>query len=321
MAQDPIAIIEQIITSARETAAESTEAADAAAKRIIREWIGLYLPPPENQHGFEVEAVEPDIPKVSDNLIEYEAQLEKILAMLASQLHGFFNKYYPLSSDAFDEATAWIVNQITNGGTGINPAIEAQMWQRARERIITDGRRVEQQIATGYAAKGYMMPPGAMLQKIDEARMAQLRATGESSTTIAVQRFEAEIAQVRFAIEQAIASRSMAMSAAADYIRAVATAPDSAVRTMNMKDENRARMMSAAATWYGARLDRDKIVLQSKLAEHQMDFNIYEHRRQYSLQSDDTKVRALGTAADIYGKTAQAALSSLNSIVSTASNI
>ena len=321
MAQDPIAIIEQIISNAMLKADEYSYEADEAAHKIIREQIGMYLEPPNPSIGFAVEAVEPDVPEVSDTIVGYEAQLEKIVALLSDQLAGFFARYYPLAADAYDEASAWLVNQITNGGAGVNEQVAAELWQRARERIIRDGRRVENQIATGYAAKGYMIPPGAMTAKMEEARFQQLTATGEAATAVASKMFDAEVDMIKFAVDAAVKARQMAMSAAADYIRAVASAPDSAVRTYNMKDENRARMIAAAADWYRARLSRDEIVLKSKLSEKEIDYKIYEHRRTQATRNDDVRVRALASAADVYARTASAALSSLNSIVSTAENI
>ena len=321
MAQDPIAIIEQIISNAMLKADEYSYEADKAAQKIIREQIGMYLEPPNPSIGFAVEAVEPDVPEVSDTIVGYEAQLEKIVALLSDQLAGFFARYYPLAADAYDEASAWLVNQITNGGAGVNEQVAAELWQRARERIIRDGRRVENQIATGYAAKGYMIPPGAMTAKMEEARFQQLTATGEAATAVASKMFDAEVDMIKFAVDAAVKARQMAMSAAADYIRAVASAPDSAVRAYNMKDENRARMIAAAADWYRARLSRDEIVLKSKLSEKEIDYKIYEHRRTQATRNDDVRVRALASAADVYARTASAALSSLNSIVSTAANI
>lgn len=76
-----------------------------------------------------------------------------------------------------------------------------------------------------------------------------------------------------------------------------------------------------AADWYRARLSRDEIVLKSKLSEKEIDYKIYEHRRTQATRNDDVRVRALASAADVYARTASAALSSLNSIVSTAANI
>ena len=321
MAQDPIEVIEYIINNAIKKANEYSYNADRAAAKVINENIGMFLEPPVSSTGFEIEAIEPDVPEVSDTIVGYEAQLDKIVALLSDQLAGFFAKYYPLAADAYDEANAWLLDQITNGGAGVNEQVAAELWQRARERIIRDGRRVENQIATGYAAKGYMIPPGAMTAKMEEARFQQLTATGEAATAVASKMFDAEVDMIKFAVGQALEARKMAMSAAADYIRAVASAPDSAVKTYNMKDENRARMIGAAADWYRARLSRDEIVLKSKLSEKEIDYKIYEHRRTQATQNDEVRVRALASAADVYARTASAALSSLNSIVSTAANI
>ena len=321
MAQDPIEVIEYIINNAITQANTYSYNADRAATKVINENIGMYLEPPVPSTGFEIEAIEPDVPEVSDTLVGYEAQLEKIVALLSDQLAGFFNTYYPLSADAYDEANAWILNQITNGGTGVNEQVAAELWQRAREKITREARSIENQITVGYAAKGYSIPPGAMLAKIENARFAGLTASGEAATTIAAKMFDAEVDMIKFAVGQALEARKMAMSAAADYIREVASAPDSAVRTYNMKDENRARMINAAADWYRARLSRDEIVLKSKLAEKEMGYKIYEHRGDYEVKADSVRIQALASAADVYARTASAALSSLNSIVSTAANI
>ena len=318
MATDPVEIINTIINNAITNANEFTESADDAATDLIRENIGLYVTPPDESTGFEVSAVEPEIPTPTDSIITYEAQLEKVVALLSDQLSGFFATYYPLESDAFDEATNHIVNTITNGGRGINTAIESQLWQRMRERISTETRKQEDQITEGYASRGYVLPSGAMIKQVQEVRLAGLAASGLASTDVADKQFQQEIRTVEFAITKAIESRSMAMNAAADYIRAIATAPDSAIKTVNMTDENRARLMNAASNWYGARLDRDKIVLNSKLAELDTRFKVYDHRRTTATKNDAVKVQALGHAADVYARTASAALASLNSIVSTA---
>jgi len=317
---EPSAFIDSIITNALATADTYTTEASDAANDLISVNAGFYLTPPTSDAGFSVDAIEPAIPTAADSTIVYETELAKLIALLSNELAGFFNTYYPLASDAFDEATTWLVNTITNGGTGINASIEDQAWQRGRERLVADGRRVESQISTGYAAKGYFFPSGSMLKKIEQSRYEQAANSGIASTSIATKQLEIEIETIKFAIGKALESRSMAMQAAADYIRAVATAPASAVRVSELNTDVQAKMMSAAANWYGTRLERDKIVLSSKLAEMESRDAIYKHRRENATQNDEVKVRALASAADVFARTASAALSSLNSIVSSATN-
>ena len=312
--------IDAIIANAILIANTQTEAASEAAEDLIRSNAGFYLTPPDSATGFTVTAIEPDIPDVADSTINYDAQLDKIIQILTDQLAGFFATYYPLASDAFDEATSWLINVITNGGTGVNAEVEAQLWQRARENIIADGRRVGNQIVTGFAAKGIMLPAGAMLQQINEARFNSLGETGKASTSKAVEQLRTEIETIKFAVEQALKSRFAAMQAAADYIRAVATAPASAVDVASINSDAQAKMVSAYSNLYNVRLERDRIVLNSKLAEMGSRDDIYKHRRTNATANSQVDVQALSAAADTLARTASAALASLNSIVSSSVN-
>jgi len=312
--------INTIIANALQVAQENTAAATDAADDLIRSNAGFFLTPPTSTAGFAVAAVEPDIPTVNDSSIDYEVRLQEIVDLLSGQLASFFANYYPLVNDAFDEGTAWLVNTITNGGTGINADIENQAWQRDRERIIADGRRIEGQIVTGFAAKGIMLPAGAMLQQINEARFNSLGETGKASTSKAVEQLRTEIETIKFAIEQALKSRFAAMQAAADYIRAVATAPASAVDVASINSDAQAKMVSAYSNLYNVRLERDRIVLNSKLAEMGSRDDIYKHRRTNATANSQVDVQALSAAADTLARTASAALASLNSIVSSSVN-
>ena len=309
--------INTIIANALTTATANTEAASDAADDLIASNAGFWLAPPDSLSGFTPAAVEPEIPDVADTRIDYRAELDELIALLSGQLADFFNTYYPLDSDAFDEATAWLIDTITNGGTGINTDVAAQGWQRNRDRLATEGRTKKAQIVTGYGAKGYVMPAGSMLKKIEEVDFANLAANGASSTSLAAKEFEIEIDTMKFAVGEALKSRFSAMQAAADYIRAVAIMPAAAKSYAELNTDAKARMMSAAANWYEARQSRDRMILSSKLAELGSRDGIYTHRRDNATKNSQVDVQALAAAADVFARTASAALSSLNSIVST----
>lgn len=312
--------IDSIINNALSTAQQYTEAVGDAADELISAQGGVYIPPPSTDSDFEVEAEEPEIPETKDSTYTYEAQLEKLVSLLSDQLADFFATYYPLQSDAFDEATAWLVNTITNGGTGINAYVEDAVWQRARDRVVADGRRVEEQIITGYAAKGYSIPPGSMLKKIERSRFQQAADTGVASTTIAAKQLEIEIETIKFAIGKAIDRRTMAMNAAADYIRTIAASPDAAARVAALNTDTQAKMVSAYSDFYRTRLSRDELVLKSKLAKIDSNVDVWKMQKANATDSARVNVSALAAAADSFARAASAALSSLNSVVSSATN-
>jgi len=379
------------------------------------------------------------------------------------------------------------IADLTSSGIGLNPEVAEQEWQRARERVIADGRRTEGQVVAGYAAKGYTLVPGAMLRKIAESRTAQLMANGASATEIAakqvafslelarlekdiiekrisfqfdkskldtdiaekeiafnidiakikaeadlswkqvgyditlatkkadleievarldldrlklnadieskeiafnidiaakqvdfnieraklgtgtarielerqikqiefatdiaeknskfklekenlknsITKLEAEKAKIKaevlkiendmvtFAIESAIKSRTMAMTAAGDYIRTMATVPNVAIQATSLVTDIQSKMMGAAADFYRARLGRDELVLKAYQSEVEADIEVYKVRNSTSATIDGHEVQALTAAADAFARTAASALSSLNSIVATATN-
>jgi len=313
--------IDLIITQALEIANEYTEEVGDAANKLIRETIGTYIPTPNTDPLFVITAEEPEIPEVNDTAYEYRQELEYLIDLLASQLAEFFALYYPLESDAFDEAQTWLINTITNGGTGIPAAIENQIWQRARERILVDGLAAEDTIANGFAAKNYSLPAGAMVKQILQIRLKAQGSIGEHSTSIAVKQAEIEIENIKFAIEKAIESRTMAMNAAADYIRAVASSPATAAQIVDKTNDAKAKMMSAASQWYRVRLDRDELILKSSLAQIAEETDLWSQVVEgYSIGADRVRVQALAAAADSYSKAASAALTSLNTVASTATN-
>lgn len=268
----------------------------------------------------ELEAVEPEVPTVDDTTRIYETERDAIIALLTMQLTDFLTTYYPLVDDAYDEATAWLVNTITNGGTGIPATIEAQIWQRGRDRITTESRRTKNQIVSGFASRGFMIPSGALRRDLKQVDLAALATSGENSTNIAVKQAELEIENIKFAVEQVLNARTAALGTATDYIRALSIAPDIGMKLAETDSDVQARMMSATSDLYRARLERDRIVMSTEIAKmgnFQSDqtafYNTYVNRIQQG-------VNGTISAADVFGKTSQAALSSLNTVASMGSS-
>ena len=267
-----------------------------------------------------LEAVEPDIPTVDDPTTVYETYRDDLIGLLSGQLADFFVTYYPIANDAYDDATSWLIDTITNGGTGIPQDVEDQIWQRGRNKIINEGKRAEDQLVAGFAAKGFTLPPGVMAKGIKEIRFAQLSALGTQATDIAVKQIEIEIDNIKFAVEKALDMRIKAIQAAADYIRALAIAPELGVKLSETDASVQAKMMSATADLYRARLSRDELVMNTEIArmsnfqsDQKIFYDTYVSRVHESVQG-------VLKAADGFSRTAQAALSSLNSVASIASS-
>lgn len=313
------AYVTAIVNNALTTANSQVSAAQGAATRAETASFGFATlnPPPV---VYALGASEPVIPEAENSTLTFEAQRDKIIALLSAELAGFFTKYYPLAADAFDEATNWLVNTITLGGTGINPAVEDQIWQRDRDRVIADGLRAESQAQNEFAMRGFSLPVGALASRLQQIRFEQLSKTQEQSRDVAIKQADIEIENIRFAVDQAIKSRLAAMQAAVDYIRALMNGVDTAARVASINVDAKARAMSATADLYRARLTRDELAMRIPIANQDISMRsqIINHEGFY--KGIDARVAAAGHAAEVYGKAAQAALASLSAIASSGNN-
>lgn len=313
------ATVDAIINNALTLSSSQVSAANAAAQATITASQG-YTGFGSAPVAYTISAIEPAVGIVQDATLTYEAQLDKLVALLSGELANFFTLYYPLAADAFDEATNWLVNTITVGGTGISPAVEDQIWQRSRDRIVSDGLRVESQTMTEFASRGFSLPPGALAAKLQEVRFEQLTKTQESSRDTAIKQAEIEIENLRFAVDLAVKSRMQAMTAATDYIRAVMSSPDIAAKVASINTDAQARMISATADLYRARLTRDELAMRIPItnASNAVQFSGIGTDGFYKGVS--ARVQAAASAADAYARTAAAALASLNSVASVSAS-
>lgn len=303
----------------RATAAGYLNAVDAVVTNAITRAMGF---PGASQANvaYNLTAVEPAVPEVENSTITFDAQLDAIIAKLTGELEDYFNKYYPLAADAFDEATNWVINQITMGGTGLNPSVEAQIWQRDRDRVIAEGARVEAQTLGEFSGRGFSLPPGAMAARLASIKTAQLESLQASSRDAAIKQAELTLENLRFAIESASKSRIAAMQAASDYIRALMSGTDTAARVASINSDVKARMMAATSDLYRARLARDELAMKIPLSNQDALLKVQNMNIDGYGRGAATAASASSTQAEAFARAASAALSAISAIVSSAEN-
>lgn len=177
------------------------------------------------------------VPPLKPSLVEtssldgeaiYNSQLDKLVNMIGQGIADFFANYFPLGP--YDDAVEWMRKAIVDGGTGINPTVEQQLWERGRARILLDSERTEREAMATWANRRFPLPPGALVGQVNEIRLDAGRKLAEQSRDIAIKSFDTEIENVRFAVKETLDLRSKAMSAMADYIRTLMLGPDTAMK-------------------------------------------------------------------------------------------
>lgn len=97
-----------------------------------------------------------------------------------------------------DLAESWI----DGAATGIDPTVEAQLWERGRKRELAAVSRKVLEQTRMFARNGFARPPGALTVGIDAALQESQDAIVTHSREVMIKQAELEQTNRRFAIEQ-----------------------------------------------------------------------------------------------------------------------
>lgn len=189
------------------------------------------------------------------DLSVFDSVNTKIIEDLSGRFLNFLNEYFPPNRAMMEAVESWITNAITNGGTGVNATVEGRIWQRDRDRITREASASIEQASAQWASRGFPLPPGALVSAVQSIEQSRQTAVAAVSREAAIKAFETEVENVRFAITQAVDYRTKAISAAGDYIRALAVAPQLASSMAGQSSDAQARLISAASGFYNAQIN------------------------------------------------------------------
>jgi len=96
--------------------------------------------------------------------------------------------------------------------SGLNPAIESQIWSRARERTGAEAKRRRASTKRLFASMGWNVPPGDEMLLLKEAEEAAIGDDIGESRNIAIAQANLEQSNFQFAFTQAIALEAQLMN-------------------------------------------------------------------------------------------------------------
>lgn len=253
------------------------------------------------------------IPKTAtgvDNVL-FNETYRKIFTDLVGSFEDFFTRYFPNEGDYLAKAQQWL-SDVLDGKTGLPTAVEDQLWQRERSRVLTDAARASEELTASFASRGFPLPPGALqhgqhlLQSDAQNRIAQ------SSREVAIKQAELINENMKFAVKEALDYRIKAVAAAGEYIKVLALGPELAVKLATTAVGAQAQLISAASSYYNARIGVEELQLKANM------FNAGEQNEtlRNAVREFSQRLRAqtdtLSAAAKSLGDQAAAALNSLH---------
>lgn len=91
-----------------------------------------------------------------------------------------------------------------NNGTGLTPIVEQNIFDRGAEREDQIARQAVSEATNEFASRGYALPPGVMLKRLDAIRAERDLKKQGLNRELVIEALNIEIQNIRFAIEQGI---------------------------------------------------------------------------------------------------------------------
>ena len=221
-------------------------------------------------------------------------------------------------SAMMDTLKAKLINDMVNGGYGIEPGDEAGLWDRAREREGEAASAELQAVERDFASRGFMMPPGAMFGAMEAIRAKALGVAATLSREVALKRADLYVENRRFTIEQVreleqlmlnqhMAAMERVLRAAqvsAQYVMEVFRARVEKSKLKLEAIQTRAQAFRDATAIEAQKVELYRAQLQAELSKLQIDQSLVELYR--------AQLSGVETMANIYRTQVQAAEAAIN---------
>jgi hypothetical protein len=246
----------------------------------------------------------------------YDAMVNDAIDKLSGLFSTYITTYFPVDNTTNSQTEAWLQQALTTGGTGIDPTLEAQYWENDRSRILAEANRASDEATAVWASRRFPLPPGALAGIVATINSKATEELSKSSRSIAIKQAEIELENVKFAVEQAIKLREVALSTASEYIKSLASSITVAQNLAVSQADAQNGLINAAANFYNARINAKELFLKRDSADAEFEQEKYKQDLNADIAVMQERVKAALAGAQSIAHQAAAALNNLHANVS-----
>lgn len=243
----------------------------------------------------------------TDVMALFTSKYLELVALLADKFTAFRTEYFPNESAVYAKAETLISNALDDPNYAIPPAIAAQILSDDRNRAYAEASVLTDAMLATFAARRFPLPGGAAASAALQINQKAQDVIADSSRKLMMNYVE----QMKWNVEKALSMRQAAMQASIEYIKALASGPDMASRVVGIGYDAQSKMVSAAASYYGARTDAQRMVHQAEQFNVSTKLTKDEKNQAVDMQAVENRIKALMAEASAL---AQMASSLFNNI-------
>ena len=146
----------------------------------------------------------------------YRGAHPMFVSALQGQMDAMLASHNPLYHTQMARIEAQLQTYL-DGGTGLSPEVETQIYERSRSRQSAEARRAADAAWEETASRGFTVPGGAVLASLRRSRQAAADNNATASREIVVMQAEMEQKNLQFAVTTSAGLRQAMLGAALSY--------------------------------------------------------------------------------------------------------
>ena len=224
---------------------------------------------------------------------------------------------------------ARLESDLASGGTGLNPAVEIEIWRREEERSRIALDEAKEKIAAEWSKRGFALPDGVLASQLSQIEIEYTNKRIDLSRDIAIKQYTAAFDNTKFIIQQILAMEQVLISAISEGNKSLIEGYKSDMEGYRSKVQAAVERMGAYIKKYEASgsVYRAKADAQSSIAMVDVrgfeasinsaiaQMNLYLKEAELQMTSIDAMAKLRVSAADAGGRiAAQLAAGALSGI-------
>ncbi len=273
----------------------------------------ITVPTPPELASFEI----PKPPSVS--IPAFRAVLPDDDIIVPSNLYGDWLKHYDFNEQGYrsllgEAIETLLLNDVKNGGTGINPEDERLLWERAKDRQNIEAQTSIDEVRRNYAAIGFATPTGALMSQEESARNKAVKEAGGTAREISIKRADLYAENRKYALDKAISLENILINyhntLKERSLNASKAVLDAGIKIYNLEVER----YNARLSGYKAAADAHEAAIRAastriQMYKTQLDGVLSEeqHRREAKISVYKEQLSAVNTMISVYKTEMEAA--------------
>lgn len=247
---------------------------------------------------------------------DFQTQYLELVALLSDKYVAFQTTYFPDEHTLYAQAESWLQAALADP-SGLPATVRAQLLADDAAVIIAETSRAKDSVIQAFAARRFPVPSGQALSatlQLDQSAQDKIAASSRNITKLSID-------NLHFAVEKAETLRQIALGAAGDYVKALASGPDMASRLVGIGYDAQSKMVGAASQFYNARIAAAEQVNKVSQFNVGTALEVSSKNQMSDIQLIDSKLKALLTEVTALAQQSNALFNNLHANAGTSYSV